>query len=207
MGRVTANKYFLSVALRAKKHKQFFFKWMAWIISDTPLHKLRSLSREESGRGIIVILRLRKDLPLRKLLQNQTLSLCDRRLAGTPSHWLVYEILHSLSLLLKVGIYVSSFPVFLLNTEMKHVQTNWHICHSINDINFNPYHAKVISFCHQYWAKPACMSMLSNQALYYQLNNFKFSSWYPQNWYWTVPKIEAGSIKKCSRLWSRCLVS
>ena len=38
---------------------------------------------------------------------------------------------------------------------------------------------KVISLCHQYWARPACTSVQADQALYCWLNNFKFWSWYP----------------------------
>ena len=38
---------------------------------------------------------------------------------------------------------------------------------------------KVISLCHLYRARPACISVQSDQALYYLLTNFKFSSWYP----------------------------
>ena len=47
------------------------------------------------------------------------------------------------------------------------------ICHP------NPYPAetKVIILCHQCRARPACTSVLSDQAIYYWLTNFKFSSW------------------------------
>ena len=41
---------------------------------------------------------------------------------------------------------------------------------------------KEIRLCHQYGARPAYMSMQSDQALYCWLTNFKFSSWYPSKY-------------------------
>ena len=63
------------------------------------------------------------------------------------------------------------------------------LTHSLLEPNMN-------SFCRQYRARLACTisSLQSNQTPSCLLADFKFPSLPPQNWKWTVPKLEDGQV-------------
>ena len=60
---------------------------------------------------------------------------------------------------------------------------------------------KVITLCHQYRARPAFTSVHPDQTLYCRLTNFKFPSWYPLKWQWTVPETEGGLFHLKNSAW------
>ena len=84
------------------------------------------------------------------------------------------HILLGSNILISVYKRRKSLKLFLLSILTGLQSSTFCLIVQIKVLNLSLLEIKLISLCHQYRARPACISMQSDQALYRWLTNFKF---------------------------------